>query len=190
MALLPDCRNRVRVHGSRALRLVATVAALAASGILAASALATGRSETNLHALNHQVLAAVNTFRAAHHLTPLRESRALDRSARAHSLEMGRVGYFAHSSANGTEFWRRIQHYYGARKHASWSVGENLLWAAPSVSAGRAMQMWIASPEHLRNLLTPQWQDLGVSAVRVLHAPGVFHGLRVTIITTDFGLRG
>ena len=47
----------------------------------------------------------------------------------------------------------------------------------------------IASPEHLRNLLSPHWREVGVSAVRVVHAPGVFHGLRVTIITTDFGVR-
>ena len=68
-------------------------------------------------------------------------------------------------------------------------MGENLLWAAPSVSAGGAMKMWIASPEHLRNLLNAHWRQIGVSAVRVVRAPGVFHGLRVTVITTDFGVR-
>jgi uncharacterized protein YkwD len=140
--------------------------------------------------LNREVLAAVNRFRAAHGLVPLRESSALDRSARQHSLEMGKLGYFAHSSANGTAFWRRIQHYYSSRAYAHWSVGENLLWASPSVSAGNAMKMWIASPEHLRNLLTPQWRQIGVSAVHVVRAPGVFHGSPVTIITTDFGFRG
>jgi uncharacterized protein YkwD len=142
-----------------------------------------------LHTLNRQVLAAVNKFRTAHGLVPLRDSHALDRSARQHSLEMGKDGYFAHSSADGTSFWRRIQHYYGSRNYGHWSVGENLLWASPAVSAGHAMTMWIASPEHLRNLLTPQWREIGISAVHVVRAPGVFHGLRVTIITTDFGVR-
>jgi len=51
------------------------------------------------------------------------------------------------------------------------------------------MQMWIASPEHLRNLLTKQWRGIGISAVSVAHAPGVFNGQPVTIITTDFGVR-
>jgi uncharacterized protein YkwD len=68
-------------------------------------------------------------------------------------------------------------------------VGENLLWRSPGVSAARAMSLWIASPEHLRNLVNSRWRQLGVSAVRVAHAPGVFHGLPVTIITTDFGVR-
>jgi uncharacterized protein YkwD len=182
-------RNRVGVNGARALRLAVALALLVSAGVLAASALATGRSEIDLQALNHQVFAAVNRFRVAHGLVKLRESPGLDRSARQHSLEMGRVGYFSHSSADGTVFWRRIRQYYPAAGYSSWMVGENMLWASPGVSSAGAMKMWIASPEHLKNLLTPQWRRLGVSAVRVLHAPGVFHGLRVTIITTDFGAR-
>jgi uncharacterized protein YkwD len=102
---------------------------------------------------------------------------------------MGAVGYFGHSSADGTVFWRRIRHYYGARNYPYWSVGENLLWSSPSVSAAGAMKMWIASPEHLRNMLTARWREIGVSAVRVVDAPGIFGGRRVTIITTDFGDR-
>ncbi|HKB94096.1 MAG TPA: CAP domain-containing protein [Gaiellaceae bacterium] len=177
------------MSGARAFRLALVCALLVATGLLAASALATSRSEKTLHSLNHQVLAGVNRFRVAHGLVPLHESSALDRSARQHSLEMGRLGYFAHTSADGTSFWRRIRHYYAAGHRSYWSVGENLLWAEPSVSAGRALEMWIASPEHLRNLLTAQWRQIGVSAVGVVHAPGVFHGRRVTIITTDFGVR-
>jgi uncharacterized protein YkwD len=175
--------------GARAVRLAVALAVLAATGLLAASALATSRSEKNLRTLNRQVLAAVNRFRVVHGRIALRESAALDRSARQHSLEMGRLGYFGHASADGTVFWRRIQHYYGSRNYSYWSVGENLLWVTPSVSAGRAMKFWIASPEHLRNLLMRHWRQIGVSAVRVVDATGVYHGQRVTIITTDFGVR-
>ena len=195
--VVPFCRsgpggkrgNGAGVNRARALRLAIAVAVLAMTGLLSAPALATSRSERSLPTLNRQVLAAVNGFRAAHGLVRLRESSALDRSARQHSLEMGRLGYFGHSSANGTIFWRRIRHYYRSRNYSYWSVGENLLWAAPAVNAGAAMKLWIASPEHLRNLLSPQWRQLGVSAVHVVGAPGVFQGQRVTIITTDFGVR-
>jgi uncharacterized protein YkwD len=189
MAVPPVSGNRVGVNGARALGLAVAVAALVATGLLAASASATAHSESSLHGLNRQVLAAVNRFRVAHGLVALRESAGLDRSARQHSLEMGRDGYFAHPSADGTVFWKRIQHYYPSRHHSYWAVGENLLWRSPGVSAGRALRLWIASPEHLRNLLTKQWRQIGVSAVRVVRAPGVFHGRRVTIITTDFGVR-
>ena len=174
---------------SRATRLSVALVALLAAGWVTASALATNRSATTLPSLNRQVLTALNSFRTAHHLAVLRESPQLDQSARQHSLQMAKLGYFAHSSANGASFWQRIQHYYGSRNYSYWSVGENLLWAAPSIGAAHAMSMWIASPEHLRNLLSPQWRQVGVSAVHVAHAPGVFGGRAVTIITTDFGVR-
>jgi hypothetical protein len=38
-------------------------------------------------------------------------------------------------------------------------------------------------------MLDPQWREIGVSAVHSLRAPGVYHGLAVTIVTTDFGVR-
>jgi uncharacterized protein YkwD len=97
---------------------------------------------------------------------------------------MGRRGYFAHNSADGEAFWRRIEHYYPYP-----NVGENLLWEAPSVTAAKAMKLWIASPPHLENLETTKWRDFGVSAVSVWPAGGVYHGQRVTIITTDFGAK-
>jgi uncharacterized protein YkwD len=189
MALLSYRSNRVRVNRASALGIGVAAAAIVATGLLAASALATSGSERSLKSVNHQVLAAVNRFRVAHGLVALRESSALDRSARQHSTEMGRRGYFGHSSADGTPFWKRIQHYYRSTGYSSWSVGENLLWASPSVSAAHALKMWIASPEHLKNLLTTQWRQIGISAVHVASAPGIFHGLPVTIITTDFGVR-
>jgi uncharacterized protein YkwD len=178
------------VVGSRTLRLAVVLLAVVAAGVFAVtSAHARTRSETQLSTLNHQVLNAINAFRVAHHLVPLRESPRLARSASQHSFEMGADGYFAHPSANGTAFWKRIEHYFGSSSYGYWSVGENLLWSSPDVSAAAAMKMWIASPEHLRNLMTPSWRRIGVSSVHVLHAPGVYHGLPVTIITTDFGVR-
>ncbi len=177
------------MFGTKAIRLALASLVVVATGALVASAGATTRSETSLPTLNHQVLLAINHFRVAHHLVPLRESPGLDRSARQHSMEMGADGYFAHPSANGTAFWRRIEHYFPSTHYSYWSVGENLLWSSPDVSAAAALKLWIASPEHLRNLLTPSWRRLGVSSVHVLNAPGVYKGLPVTIITTDFGIR-
>jgi uncharacterized protein YkwD len=179
----------MKMTGVRAIRLAVSVAALVATGFLAVSAFAANKAERSLGTLNHQVLVALNSFRVEHGLAPLRESPQLDKSARQHSLEMGRVGYFAHPSANGTAFWRRIRRYYGIGDDSYWSVGENLLWSAPTVSAPKAMKMWIASPEHLRNLMATQWRQIGISAVHVASAPGVYRGMPVTIITTDFGVR-
>ena len=177
------------VIGTRAVAVVFAVAAVAAAAFVADSALASSRSEASLQTLNHQVLASVTRFRAAHGLAPLRESTALDRSASRPSLEMGRRGYFGHSSADGMQFWRRIQHFYPAQGYSYWSVGENLVWGAPTLSAGGAMKLWISSPPHLANLLSRQWRRMGIAAVGVARAPGVYGDKRVTIITTDFGVR-
>lgn len=173
----------------RTFRLAVALLAVVTAGVLVTTAGARTRSESQLSVLNHEVLHAINAFRVAHHLVPLRESPSLNRSARQHSLEMGADGYFAHPSANGTAFWKRIQRYFTSRNYGYWSVGENLLWSSPTITAASAMKMWIASPEHLRNLLTPGWRSIGVSSVHVVSAPGVYHRLPVTIITTDFGVR-
>jgi uncharacterized protein YkwD len=179
----------MRVSGLRARRLGLACLLLVAASFVASSALASSRSESSLQILNRRVLASVNRFRASHGLVPLHESAALDRAAQRHSLEMGRVGYFSHNSAGGTQFWQRIRRFYPARGYSYWAAGENLVWASPSLRAGGAMRMWISSPPHLANLLSHQWRQIGISAVGVVRAPGVYGGRRVTIITTDFGVR-
>jgi uncharacterized protein YkwD len=178
-----------RVSGRRAFRFALAFAVLIATAFLADSAPASSRSETNLQTLNRQVLASVNRFRVSHGRVALREAAALDRAALRHSLEMGRLGYFSHDSAGGMQFWQRVRHFYRARGYSYWAAGENLVWAAPSLSAGDAMKLWIASPPHLANLLSRQWRQIGISAVGVVRAPGVYGGRSVTIITTDFGVR-
>ena len=45
------------------------------------------------------------------------------------------------------------------------------------------------SPAHRANILTPRWREVGLSAVNVAAAPGVYGGRDVMIITTDFGVR-
>ena len=117
----------MRGNSGRAVRVVFALAVLVATAFVADSALASSRSETSLQTLNRQVLASVNRFRAAHGLVALHESPALDRSARRHSLEMGRLGYFGHSSADGMQFWQRIRHFYPTHGYSYWAVGENLV---------------------------------------------------------------
>jgi uncharacterized protein YkwD len=102
---------------------------------------------------------------------------------------MSARGYFSHSSADGSQFDRRIARFYlmGSRRY--WSVGENLLWSSPDVDAARALEMWLDSPEHKQNLLTARWREIGLSAVHAAAAPGTYRGREVTIVTADFGVR-
>jgi uncharacterized protein YkwD len=144
---------------------------------------------SSLSQFESSVLVDVNAFRAAHGLARLRLSPQLTSAARAHSQQMAQDGYFAHESVNGSAFWQRLQTFYRRSPAHLWAVGENLLWSSSALSGGRALGLWLASPPHRQNLLDPRWREIGLSAVREERAPGVFHGLDVTILTADFGVR-
>jgi len=139
--------------------------------------------------LQGALLAQINAFRAAHGLARLRVSGALDAVADGHSAQMARLGYFSHNSANGQSFSARIAQAYSPRGYRSWSVGENLLWSSPEITPSGALRMWMNSPEHRANLLDRSWREIGLSAVHVTNAPGVYNGDEVTIVTADFGVR-
>lgn len=171
----------------RAVALLAVAGAVVASS---SAALAAPRHPAvSLSPLEQGVLGDINALRASHGLPTLQLSTALTDAARTHSQEMEADGYFAHNSYDGTAFWKRIQRFYTSTKWGYWSVGENLLWSSPGVDAQGALTMWLGSPEHRKNMLDPHWREIGVSAVHELGAPGVFSGLEVTIVTTDFGVR-
>jgi uncharacterized protein YkwD len=170
--------------------LLVAVASAAALLLAMPAPAATRGGTVALSALEQSVLTDVNAFRSSHGLAPLKLSAALTAAARSHSVEMETDGYFAHDSYDGQAFWKRIQTYYPQGSYGYWSVGENLLWSSPDVSAQKALSMWEASPEHRRNLLDPHWREIGISAVHAPQAPGVYQGLAVTIVTTDFGVRG
>jgi uncharacterized protein YkwD len=169
---------------------MAVVAAAALASAVTPSAYATPhRSTVSLTALEQGVLADVNAFRASHSLAPLRLSASLTAAARTHSQQMAADGYFAHNSFDGTAFWKRIKAFYPSSRYGFWSVGENLLWSSPDVDAQHALTMWENSPEHRKNMLDPHWREIGVSAIHATSARGVYNGLAVTIVTTDFGVR-
>jgi uncharacterized protein YkwD len=140
-------------------------------------------------ALEQGVLYNMNALRREHGLIPLRLSSGLGAAARQHSSEMAIRGYFSHSSVNGSSFGRRVARFYPMAHRHFWSVGENLLWSSPDVDAVKALDMWLNSPEHRKNMLTPRWREIGLSAVHVPSAPGTFGGREVTIVTADFGVR-
>ncbi len=57
------------------------------------------------------------------------------------------------------------------------------------MSARLALELWLASPPHRANLLSPRWREIGLGAVHAFVAAGVYEGRAVTILTADFGVR-
>ena len=166
--------------------------AVLALGLGAANAEATtkpARALTAANQLESQVLVELNAIRRAHGLVPLRLSRPLASAADAHSRAMATHGFFKHESRDGSAFWHRVKRYYGPGQRGGWSVGENLLWSTTGIDASGALKLWMASPAHRENILTPRWREVGVGGVHAIAAPGVCEGLDVTILTADFGVR-
>ena len=139
----------------------------ALSGISVASTISLTRSEADL-------LAAINTVRAAHGLRPLLADAALGRAARAHSLDELRRGYFDHGP------WAARVLGVGARGPY---LGENLAWGRGAVaSPASVVRMWLQSPEHRANLLHPRFTRVGIAMPH-----GSFQGFgSVSMITADF----
>lgn len=165
------------------------VVALCAAALAPVGSSSPANSRVALSALESGVLHDLNAIRAQHGLVPLHLNAQLTTAATEHSQGMGADGYFEHTSHDGTAFWKRIGRWYPSNGYGYWSVGENLLWSSPGVSPSGALQLWMNSPEHRANILAPRWREIGIAAVHEAAAPGVYQGLDVTIVTTDFGVR-
>ena len=171
-------------------RWIAALAALIVVLVVSPAVSAgSSRGAKRVSSLDAALLTQVNAFRIAHGLVPLRVSASLRAAATVHSTQMARRGYFSHDSANGSSFSSRIATYYSAHGYRSWTVGENLLWASPDVGASRALRLWLSSPPHRANLLSPRWREIGLAAVHTGRAPGVYGNASTTIVTADFGSR-
>jgi uncharacterized protein YkwD len=179
----------MRGGASRAALIVILLLGLLVPAVALGAATPT-RARVSTATLETDVLVQLNAIRVAHGLSPLRRSPLLDAAATQHTREMLRVGYFSHDSADGTSFDQRVARFYplGPGFH-HWAAGENIVWAAPGLSANGALRMWMASPPHRHNILDPTWREIGISAVHSVSAPGVFSGQSATAITTDFGVR-
>jgi uncharacterized protein YkwD len=135
------------------------------------------------------LLGKINALRAGRGLARLRLNERLGAAALEHSRQMARRGFFSHRSADGSSFATRVRRYYGPAGYEYWSIGENLIWSSSAIAPAAAVESWMQSPGHRTVLLDAHWRELGISAVHVDSAPGVYQGMDVTIVTADFGVR-
>lgn len=172
--------ERVRWQRSIGLRALLPLAAPASTATPAKPA------KPALGAVDRAVLDRINAVRTRHGLRPLVLSAGLTAAARQHSLEMVRQGYFAHQSSDGSSFDRRIRRFYPRLR----SAGENIAYGCPDLSPTAAMDLWMNSPGHRRNILDPRWREIGIAIVHADSASGPdYRGDATTVATTDFGLR-
>ncbi|KOY54180.1 sigma-70 family RNA polymerase sigma factor [Streptomyces sp. XY332] len=103
-----------------------------------------------------QVIALVNSERAAAGCGPLKEDPQLRAAAQGHSDDMAARDFFAHTNPDGAD--------PGKRTTASgyrWSTyGENI--AKGQQTAASVMDSWMKSPGHRANILNCSFKDIGV----------------------------
>lgn len=119
----------------------------------------------------------VNEVRRERGLEPLAFDTDLRAVARYHSEDMAEQGYFSHTGRNGSSFEDRYERFdYRCRVPTDGfsykTGGENLFTMqspvelAPEDVADRAVQGWLDSPGHRRNLLDPDWRREGIGVAR------------------------
>ena len=148
-----------------------------------------GTRVTQAPQLARDLVAEVNAVRRSHKLPPLVLFPRLQRAAEGHARALARSGQFTHSWPDGRPFETWIRVFYPPGRFRYWGVGENLVWASPTLTAEQAVEEWLASPTHRRVLLTPAWRQVGIGAVGAVAARGTYGGSDVTVVAADFGVR-
>jgi uncharacterized protein YkwD len=179
-------RERMR---STALRLAPVLVAAAVIGpaALPTSALAVACTGAGSHptpartaSLSRTTLCLLNRQRAQHGLGALRSNPQLALAAWRHSRDMVVHNFFAHGDVLG-----RLSRAGYFRGRHSWSVGENIAWAAgSSATPGAIVSMWMHSPGHRANILNGRFQEIGVGLVTGAPMPRV---RGAATYTTEFG---
>jgi uncharacterized protein YkwD len=173
---------------------IAAVGALAAAAAAAFLVAPLGRAATAVElqpvdAIESPIERRVVELRRAEGVPLTRHSEQLSAAAEAHAAVLGRSGTFAHHAPGERSFSTRLQQYYPARGMRYWATGENIFWAHTAVSPEQVIRAWLASPPHRLNLLDPTWREVGIAALRVQDAPGVYGGGDVTLVVIEFGRR-
>jgi uncharacterized protein YkwD len=94
-------------------------------------------------------------------------------AARGHASDMQRRGYFAHESPDGRGIKDRVR----AVNYNAVRVGENILGGQRLGSSARsAVQWWLGSPVHCRNVMNPAYTQIAAGHVFVpKDAAGIQH---------------
>lgn len=143
----------------------------------------------NLAAARAAVLCLVNVERAQHDLEPLAANAQLEAAAESHGREMIAADYFNHVSPSGlTPVDRVRQTGYLPSPEVGYVIGENLAWGTLSLSTPASIvAAWVASPEHLANILETKYRETGIDVEPEAPASLAEH-VQGALYTQEFGV--
>lgn len=122
------------------------------------------------------VVLLVNKARSAANITTLKKNDLLQQAAEEKAQDMIENDYFAHVSPQGKSPW----HWIEKNNYDYVYAGENL--AINFTNSEDQQQAWMDSPLHRKNILNPNYDEIGVAVKR-----GVVEGKETTVVVQMFG---
>jgi uncharacterized protein YkwD len=143
----------------------------------------------DLAQVGEAALCLVNQERARDDELPLAPDAQLGQAAQSHGEKMVEEDYFAHVAPDGETPLDRIQASgYIPNAQVGYTIGENIAWGTLYLATPSAIvAAWIASPEHLANILNGAYRDTGISVVPAVPA-SLSDGQAGAVYTQEFGV--
>jgi uncharacterized protein YkwD len=143
----------------------------------------------NIETIDTATLCLVNQERARNGELPLAPNAQLEQAAQGHSEEMVSDDYFAHIAPSGlTPVERVVATGYVPNSEVGYTLGENIAWGTLQLSTPSAIvAAWIASPEHLANILYSPYVDTAIGVAP--EAPAALgEGQPGAVYSQEFGV--
>jgi uncharacterized protein YkwD len=192
LAKAPARGHAKRAGGSRAVvttnvpNPAATIASVLATPCQGAELMP---EPANLAQVEAATLCLVNQERARNNELPLQPNAQLAQSSQLHSDDMVDEDYFSHVAPDGETPLQRIQATgYIPNAQVGYTIGENIAWGTLYLATPSAIvAAWIASPEHLANILNTEYRDTAVG-VDPAAPQSLAEGQLGAVYTQEFGV--
>lgn len=136
-----------------------TLCVFSLSGCMQVGAMPTGSAEAAmLNAVNNARATARQCGSVSMAVAPrLRWSPTLAQAAMHHSRDQAARNELSHNGSDGSRVNERV-----TRAGYTWrAVGENVYTASWHASASEAVASWLTSPGHCKNIMSPDFTELG-----------------------------
>ena len=137
--------------------MIRTVLSLAAAFNLAGSvSFAACTVPSGSSAMQAELMANLNAERKAHGLQPLKLNPALDKAAQKHACDNAKRHSTSHVSGDGSHLQHRLRRVGYDYQTAAENTGRGF------ASGKRAIEWWMDSPGHKKNILLRNVSEVGV----------------------------
>lgn len=135
-------------------------------------------TEGHEEAVEEAIVCLTNAERREHGLDALEREHLLAGPAERKASDMARRDYFEHVGPDGLDVvdWVRGTGYLEGAE-GGYTLGENIGWAPEgSATPAQMVAAWMDSPRHRRNILSADFDDIGVGAVHGVPEKGANPG--------------